>query len=300
MFNKFGDLLTYSVFAVLCFVFAKEGASFVAYDVVGVTVPISKPVNASTGGAADKELKILTYNVLVTPLALERRAAPLFRILQESGADIIALQEVGTKQGWFMLQLEKEAWAKDYFRVGNEPNECNGQLILSRIPVDEAVCHGLPGGQGRTVLVATVKTAGGSMKIATTHMESPLESDGVRARQFDKIFASVGPDADAVVLGDFNLGDGEAAESQIDKGYTDMWLVLKPGDPGYTWDIEKSDLANESKFVGEPSRRLDRILVRSKSWKPKEIKIIGDEPTDTGKKDMFPSDHFGLAGVLSR
>jgi len=189
---------------------------------------------------------------------------------------------------------------KGYYRVGNEPDHCNGQLILSKIPADEAVCHGLPGGQGRTVLVATIKTAGGPLKIATTHMESPLESDGVRARQFDKIFGSIGPDEDAIVLGDFNLGDGEAAESRIDKSYTDMWLALKPGDPGYTWDIEKSELANQGKFAGEPSRRLDRILVRSKSWKSKEIRIIGDEPTDPGKKDMFPSDHFGLAGVLSR
>lgn len=299
MVNKFSDLLTYCVLAVLCFVFAKEGASYVAYDMVGVTMPVMKPVNVSAISSG-QQLKIVTYNILVSPVGLDRRAAPLFKLLKESDADVIALQEVGTLQGWFMLQLDKEDWAKNYFRVGREPDHCNGQLILSRIPVEEAMCHGLPGGQGRTVLIATLKTDAGPLKVATTHMESPLESINTRARQFEEIFRQLGPDADAIMLGDFNAGDGEASEKSIDAAYTDMWKVLKPGDPGYTWDIEKSEMANQGKFEGEPSRRLDRILVRSKNWKPQDIKIIGDEPTDPGKKDMFPSDHFGLWGVLSR
>ena len=72
-----------------------------------------------------------------------------------------------------------------------------------------------------------------------------------------------------------------------------------PDDPGLTWDIKKSKMAKKESFDGEKSRRIDRILVRSSAWQPKSIRIIGDEPVVPGERDLFPSDHFGLVGVLA-
>ena len=59
-------------------------------------------------------------------------------------------------------------------------------------------------------------------------------------------------------------------------------------------------MAKKGSFPGEKSRRLDRILLRSSVWKPREIRMIGDQPINPGKKDLFPSDHFGLLAGLHR
>lgn len=48
------------------------------------------------------------------------------------------------------------------------------------------------------------------------------------------------------------------------------------------------------------SRRLDRILIRSSLWKPASVRIVGDQPVTPGDKSLFPSDHFGLTGTVTR
>ena len=68
--------------------------------------------------------------------------------------------------------------------------------------------------------------------------------------------------------------------------------------PGYTWNIEESEMARKGSFVGEPSRRLDRILVRLAGYRPKSATIVGDSPARGREKNIFPSDHFGLVAVL--
>ncbi len=300
MMNRISDILTYATLAFLVVFFLREGIRYVAYDIQGVVLEVVKPAELATK-TDGKSLKFLTYNVLVTPVALDRRMAPLFRILRDSDADVMALQEVGANGEWFMAQLEKEDWAKKYYRVGANPGECGGQFILSKLPAEAAICYGLPGKQRRTVLIATLLTAAGPFKLATTHMESPPRKDKVvRASQLDKIFEKLGRDGDAALLGDVNFGDGEPEGARLDPAYTDIWRKLRPKEHGFTWDNEKSGLADSTRFPGEPSRRLDRVLVRSKTWKAGSIKIIGDKPTDAGKNDMFPSDHFGLSGTLTR
>ena len=100
------------------------------------------------------------------------------------------------------------------------------------------------------------------------------------------------------MLGDFNFGDGEKPETEkIPETFLDVWLETNKGKPGFTWDIEKSIMAKKGSFPEEGSRRIDRILVKSKALKPKEAKIIGTEPLDL-KKAIYPSDHFGLTGSL--
>jgi endonuclease/exonuclease/phosphatase family metal-dependent hydrolase len=199
-----------------------------------------------------------------------------------------------------MAYLAKEPWAKAYQLPKIAPENAGGQLILSKAPIESASVHKLTGPQGRTVLIVTIRIGGRKVDIATTHLESPLADGPIRAKQIDSILPRLRSADDAVFLGDLNFGDGEPEEKNLDAAYVDLWKNLKPREPGFTWNIETSDMAKKGSFPGEKSRRLDRILIRSTVWKPKEIRIIGDEPLTSGKKDLFPSDHFGLVGVLSR
>jgi tyrosyl-DNA phosphodiesterase 2 len=268
---------------------------FLDYNVSGLPVKVEKAAAPSLVG--QKSVTFMTYNVLVTEVAVEKRVPVLFRLMQESDADIIALQEVGD---WFVALLQKEAWAGKYYLANSAAESCGGNSILSKFPVTSAGCLPLPGRQGRTALLATLDVAGRKMTVATTHMDSQLASGEIRGRQLDVIFEHLAHAQDAVMLGDLNFGDGEGEDKKIPADYVDLWKALKPGDPGYTWDIEKSGMAYESRFVGEPSRRLDRILIKSTVWKPKDTRIIGDAPVFAGNKDLFPSDHFGLVGTVTR
>jgi hypothetical protein len=59
-------------------------------------------------------------------------------------------------------------------------------------------------------------------------------------------------------------------------------------------------MAKAGAFAGEPSRRLDRILFRSKAWTPVSVEILGSRPISKRHGDIFPSDHFGLLAVFRR
>jgi endonuclease/exonuclease/phosphatase family metal-dependent hydrolase len=262
--------------------------------VTGLPVDLYKPDRPAT--VNDKSVTFVSYNVLVDAVETDKRAKALFTIMKNSNADVIALQEMSD---WLLAKLKQEDWAKAYYRAGADM-DCLGNVILSKFPIQSAGCQPLPTKQWRRVLIAALKTGDREMIVATSHMESPLESDAMRAKQFNVMFDRLAGAQDAVLLGDFNLGDGEPAEREIPANYVDVWKALKPKDPGFTWNIEKSDMARDGGFPGETSRRLDRILVRSDVWKPKDIRIIGDEPIVPGKKELFPSDHFGLMGAIVR
>jgi len=71
-------------------------------------------------------------------------------------------------------------------------------------------------------------------------------------------------------------------------------------EPGYTFDLKLNPMAKAGALPREQSRRIDRILVSSKSWEPADVAIVGNAPIDLEKPDLFPSDHFGLKAILKK
>ena len=198
-----------------------------------------------------------------------------------------------------------------------------GQLVLARHPITRTAAAVLPGRQRRTVLVATVEVAGHAITVATSHMESFLDDGPTRSEQLDVVFEMLAPAEHGVFLGDFNFGDGEQPETgRLAPRYVDVWRVLHPGDPGFTWNNDQNPMAGIGAFAGEPNRRLDRVLVRSPLLRPRSIRIIGNTPvgervltlrdraiieppdrrtSDSGEPTIavFPSDHYGLLAELA-
>jgi hypothetical protein len=82
------------------------------------------------------KMSLVTYNVLADPVGVEKRIPPLLKLLDESNADIIALQEVAP---WFLKLLLKEKWvsSKNYSFTTSKGRifAPGGQLILSKIPI---------------------------------------------------------------------------------------------------------------------------------------------------------------------
>ncbi len=263
---------------------------------------IFAPGCGSKAAAPTGTMTFLTYNVLAAPVSNDRIDA-LMEQLASSGADVIALQEVAP---WFLERLDGEQWSAGYSRARSGPagTAAGGLLILSRLPVKATQYQRLPGRAGRGVLVASLKGPRGHFKVATFHLESPLEDGKIRARQITAILKLVGPKGDAVLIGDFNLADGDEPETSLlaarAPGYTDAWRALMKDAPGFTWNIEKSTMARLTSFPGEKSRRLDRLLLRIAGWRPSEAVIVGNEPVKKGDPSLFPSDHFGLKVVVEK
>lgn len=268
-------------------------------------------------------LRIITYNILASPVFIALRRDAIVALLDELDADIVALQEVPS---WMVEALTNPASKLARYRHTERdgaPFVPGGQLILSRHPIGETKAAVLPGRQRRTVLIATVEVAGHPITVATSHMESFLEDGPIRAAQLDVIFGMLSAAEHAIFLGDFNFGDGEEPDTaHLDPSYVDLWQATRPDDPGFTWNNDQNPMAGLGAFAGEPNRRLDRVLVRSPRLKPKSIRIIGDEPAgervlaarermmiqpaervpkghDEPTIAVFPSDHYGLVAELA-
>jgi endonuclease/exonuclease/phosphatase family metal-dependent hydrolase len=241
-------------------------------------------------------LTLLTYNVLGDRSLAEARGPALLEIIRESDADIVALQEV---RRWFLARLLAEPWFAERYRGTTHEGGhmvARGLYVMSSFPIERTVTELLPGAQLRMALVVTIRVNNRTLALADVHLESPLDAGPVRARQLERVFPLVENADDAVVLGDFNFGEGEEPESSgLDPRYEDAWRALRAGQPGHTWDVGRNPMARRNSFPGEKSRRLDRVLVRSSVWRPVGARILGDRPVAPGNTGVFPSDHFGLA-----
>jgi endonuclease/exonuclease/phosphatase family metal-dependent hydrolase len=245
------------------------------------------------------ELRFVTYNVLADEDPSGQRVPKLLKILRDTDADIIVLLEVAP---WFASLLLKEPWVQSYHRPlkDGKPFIAHEYLVLSRFPVSTQNSP-LPGNQHRVYFAATLQLPTGAAKVATCHLESLLEDGPIRAQQLDLYFQRLGGTDDAFFAGDFNFGDGEQPDTKhLAPDFRDAWHEVHPKLPGYTWDTEKSRMAREESFPGEPSRRLDRVLFRSSHWTPIRSELLGTEPVSPKSKRLFPSDHFGLLVVFSR
>ena len=244
-------------------------------------------------------LKIVTYNIQRRYFHANTRIPALLRILQESHADIIALQEV---KDWFMDIILKQSWVKSQFvdSMKGEVKTPRGQLLLlSKFPIIRASYLPLMSDTYRTYLLVEIRAYNHPFRIGVVHLDHRLETGRMRAYQLDYCFNWLDRAENAILMGDFNFGDGaEPESSHIRTGFLDMWKVLRPNEAGFTWNMEENDMSLKKALPNEQSRRLDRIYVNSKLWKPHKIKIIGNKPVSSQALNIFPSDHFGLYAEL--
>lgn len=255
------------------------------------------PSMAKEPGKNEATAKLLTFNVLADPVHREARVPALLDIIGKSDADIIALQEVAP---WFLLELEKQEWLKKYHgpKTDGKLVAPRGLLILSKSPIQKVTAQYLTTYQHRALLVVETEISNVKVAVATCHLESPLEASKIRAVQINEFFNILDKTEHSVFLGDFNFGDGEEPEtSMLIPKFVDSWSHTNGKEAGYTWNMEKSEMAKSGSFPNEKSRRLDRIFIKSKHLIPTKNEIIGNEEIENAK-GIHPSDHFGLIGTV--
>jgi endonuclease/exonuclease/phosphatase (EEP) superfamily protein YafD len=188
--------------------------------------------------AAGRTLKVLTYNVA----AFGVDKAGVMKVLKESDADIICLQEAG-KIG----HIEESAKAlskelKGYYWSGASTN-----LILSRYPLVAEPALNVPTKwPTKEFPSAVVDSPLGKVRVMCVHMEPswvaawPPELSGYvgtiskvcedRRAQVDLIMASLRPSKEPVILaGDFNGPAGSESILRFGKYFTDSFATTEKG-----------------------------------------------------------------------
>ena len=261
-------------------------------------IPLFKPTKLEATNLVPSfrnRIKVVTYNVQRRPIFEKQRVPALLQILKDSNADMIALQEV---KAWFVNYLMRQPWVRVQYLTStySKVKTPQGQLfLLSKFPIVKTEKIPLMSDTYRSFLKITLKISQKSLVVGIVHLDHRLETGRMRAHQLDYIFKKLDSADDVILLGDFNFGDNAEPEtSHIPSSYVDIWRKIHPNAHGYTWNNEINDMSFQKKLPNEPSRRLDRIFIKSKTWHPLRIKILGYEPVSKRQSHIFPSDHFGL------
>ncbi|MFD9793163.1 endonuclease/exonuclease/phosphatase family protein [Streptomyces sp. NPDC059070] len=218
-----------------------------------------------SAAAAPRTLTVLTYNIhhgagADDSLDLDRAA----RVLRDSGADVIGLQEVdrhyssrsdfADQAGWLAQRLGMHMvyganLSLDPARRG-DPRRQYGTAILTRFPVRESHNTLLPRphqGEQRGLLEADIDVGGESVRVLNTHLEHTSQDE--RIAQADAIGDVVdGSDSPTVLVGDLNATPGTREVAVLTRRLGDAWRAAGEG-AGYTFDVR------------DPRKRIDYVLV---------------------------------------
>lgn len=239
-----------------------------SWPIVIVTVLLSLllPTAAVTAAAAgpgrggpphhgpDRSLTVVTYNIHHAQgadgvLDLERVAA----VLRDSGAPVIALQEVDKHFGARSGNVDQAAWLGRrlgmYVVFGanldldpataGEPRRQSGTAILSRNPIrswKNTLLPKLPAGEQRGLLEADITVRGTTVRIFNTHLQHNNTPE--RLAQIDVIEDLAARSGKPTVLtGDMNARPGSVEYARLGQSFTDVWPLVGEGD-GFTFDSD--------------------------------------------------------------
>eukprot|EP01080_Neovahlkampfia_damariscottae_P000023 gene23-4274_t len=253
-----------------------------------------------------KKISIVSYNVWFSDHMKTERFSELLKISKDS--DVICLQEVTPKNISYLKELD---WIQEGYEVSDISGSSvipYGVVILSKIPLEKFSMKILKTNMCRMNLNAHISINDENVIISTVHLES-LNHPDLRFDQLTSIFEYLDENSTNLIMGDFNfdsernynLNDGKSLENDNllkFPDYKDIWSLLnKDESSGKTFDTKVNTMLKGSR---EEVMRYDRILIKSKTWSPTAIEIIGNSSfgQDQDGYDIFPSDHFGLKTII--
>ena len=271
----------------------KEVKSLIFHNYKQAWVP-AKFSSKDTSITGIDAFSFLTYNIWHDQSNFEERSTELLKIIQESSADFVCLQEVTEP---FLEKLKESKWVQDEYYIPDIPITKDTTLILSKMPC-WFYTKEIPTRMNRFLLYAEVEVNGTPIAVANVHLES-FANGQCRKSQLDATFSELSSYPKVFILGDFNF-DWITENKYIASNYVDIWPLLRPNAPGYT-------MPKTHDFI---AWRPDRVLVKMNTkYKPISIRRVGMEPLPKFQEDELslenvdepdehairtPSDHFGL------
>lgn len=249
--------------------------------ILGGAVLGAGPAVAVPGAAKAKttEVSVMSFNIHYgadsdNNFDLERTAS----VIEDSGAEIIGLQEVDNQWGARSDFIDEAAWLADrldmhvvYGANLNEPplpgdteNRQYGTAILSEYPIVASENHLLTNieyeerpTEQRGLLEAVVNVRGNHIAFYSTHLDFQREEQ--RALQVEEILEITGASKrPAVIVGDLNATPDAPELQPLFSVFTDTFAALGQDDD-YTFGPDLEGLPG-SGSVENPTLRIDYIL----------------------------------------
>eukprot|EP00435_Cladocopium_sp_Y103_P011411 s4660_g3.t1 len=225
---------------------------------------------------------------------MERRMKAIGDIIARTEPDLIAFQEM-TPAHWDALSshevIKMYSWSdpprqRYYTLIGSRSNF---EIVntFERFPFKASR-------MGRDLLKVTVKPPDlPALVFATSHLES-LDEYQARRRQIQESLDGHLNDAeDAIFCGDTNINDALDGDVLLPKGWKDAWLVLRPEDEGFTFDVARNSMVAEMDdwaFKNQARLRYDRFWIKVSNYAPVAIELLDEQI----EEKLWPSDHFAV------
>lgn len=263
-----------------------------------------KYISPSTQGAERDTLTFATFNIWFGDYYAEERHTAIANLLKYHQPDFIALQEVTPEALQVFL---RQSWIQEDYLITDIDGSTLGEygvVILSRLPLKSIMLTELPSFMDRYLLLVETTVNDLPFCVGTVHLESLKSSSEMRGLQLQTIFEVLENVENVVLMGDFNFcASWHKENDRLDLSYYDLWALLHPDQSGYTEDTS----INRMRYLVKGKHkqvRFDRILLKSATeaggWKASTIELLGTEPITPEEPDVFPSDHFGLLGKISK
>lgn len=241
-----------------------------------------------------KSVRVMTFNIrhgrgVDNEINLPRIA----RVIQDAGAEVVALNEVDrrTRRSGGVDQVEELANLLDMEYAFSPSIEYQGgqygNAVLSRWPIEAAHVYKLPelGPEVRTLLYARIAWDGEPLHCFVTHLGLCDDEQRAQLRQIAKVLeATPGP---KILAGDFNFD-----ASLVD------WLNELPATMRELWTLQQRErlfthhngLSGNTFPSRDPKKRIDYILASE------ELELAEPVlPVHT-----LASDHLPVVGTLAR
>ncbi|MCK9537930.1 endonuclease/exonuclease/phosphatase family protein [Dokdonella sp.] len=157
-------------------------------------------------------LRVATWNIH-RGVGLDGRFAPerVARVIEELDADVIALQEVGSRRTEVDMQrhlADALGHGVHFVATCTDRHGEFGNALLSRLPLASSACQllGVPGREPRNAIDAVLDADGRQLRVVATHLGLlRSERDGQVRRLADLLAGNTLP---LLVMGDFNAWRG--------------------------------------------------------------------------------------------
>ena len=231
-------------------------------------------------------LSVISYNVMFNEEYLEQRHKALLKLLKDTSADVICLQEVlAPLVDWFVREL-----ADIYTPVITKlqpAGKSYGELIFVKTETTSALeyqCLDLGGKMGRALQHVKVEHNKVIYNVMTFHLES-MNCKKVRREQLSKIWDYADDLTNVICCGDTNQTDKET--SDLPDNVCDAWKQTDRKIGEYTYYSGRF-------WDGDRKQRYDKV------WYSNDLTlcgfgILGNKPITKG---VWISDHDGLYALL--
>ena len=213
--------------------------------------PAAQPALAGTA-----TVRVMDYNLhdaVNTAGSVDPEA--LARVIEDSGANIVGLQEVS--RGWLVWGgMDMLTWLSqrlDLPYVWDATADAQwGMAILSRYPIVSVERYDLPPEDiqlPRGFTVAQVDVAGQTLTVINTHFSEKDDQDQIRSTQASAILSTWNNAEATIIMGDFNaLPDSQAITLMLEAGLVDISREIGQ-QPTYTY------------YSANPDHQIDYIFV---------------------------------------